>query len=351
MSIIIKEADLEKDQDVMIATLNKNRESQTDVKRYEWLYKANPSGKARAWLAVDDKTGDVAGFTSVIPRTMHVFGEEMICWNCSDFSINKKYRTLGVAIKLRRAAKECIDNNIVPFLYAHPNDRMKLIHIKVGHSIIGEMMRFVKILKVDKKVHKLIKNRIFSNCFSSIGNVLLNLMDKKHKRNPFYEFKIHKDTGFIFDNQFDRLFEEGVGSKGICGIRNSRYLNWRYMENPLYTIETAMIRKRGKLAGYIIYLIEDGVAIFKDVFSIENEEIKKNLIGNWIDHLKERGIYSISAIFLNTSKWIKIFEDFDFVKRPEDASSVIVYPNPTNKFANRLLNSENWYMTVGDRDV
>ncbi len=351
MSIVIKEADLEKDQDVMIATLNKNRKSQTDVKRYEWLYKANPSGKARAWLAVDDNTGDIAGFTSVIPRMMHVFGEEMTCWNCSDFSINKRYRTLGVAVKLRRAAKECVDNNIVPFLYAHPNDRMRVIHVRVGHNEIGKMVRFAKLLKVDQKVHKLIKNRIFSNCISAMGNILLNYKFKKHKDSSLYEFKVYKDTGFIFDNQFDRLFEEGIDIKGIYGVRSSSYLNWRFIDTPLYSTETAVIKTKDKLAGNVIYLIEDGVAIFKDVFSIENEEIKKNLIGNWIDHLKESGIYSISAIFLNTSKWIKIFEDFGFVKRPEETSSVVVYPNSTNKFATQLLNAENWYMTVGDRDV
>ncbi len=215
MSIIIKEADLEKDKDIMIATLNKNRKSQTDVKGYEWRYKENPGGKARAWLAVNDNTGDIAGFTSVIPRKMYVFGEEMICLNCSNFSINKRYRTLGVAIKLRRAAKECVDNSIVPFLYAHPNGRMRVIHLRVGHSEIGIMVRFAKLLKVVQKVQKLIKNNIFSNYFSTMGNIILNFKFKKYKDNSFYEFKVYKDTGFRFDNQFDRLFEEGVDTKGI----------------------------------------------------------------------------------------------------------------------------------------
>ncbi len=184
-----------------------------------------------------------------------------------------------------------------------------------------------------------------------MGNILLNYKFNKYKDSSLYEFKVYKDTGFIFDNQFDRLFEEGVRSKGICGIRNSRYLNWRYIENPLYTIETAMIRKRGKLAGYIIYLIEEGVAVMKDIFSIKDEEVEMNLVCKWIQYIKEKGVYSISAIFFNTNRWIKIFEDFGFISRPEDTSSVFVYTNPTNKFANRLLNSENWYMTAGDRDV
>lgn len=351
MTIIIKEANLEKDKDIMISTLNENRKTDTDVKRYEWLYNANPYGKAKAWLAVDDKTGDVAGFTSALPRLMYVFGEEMICWNCCDFSINKKYRTIGVAIKLRRAAKECVDNNIVPFFYAHPNDKMKLIHMKVGHKEIGKMVRFAKVLKVDRKVQKLVKNHIILNCLSSIGNVLLRLTDKKYKHNSHYEFKIYKNSDFRFDDQFDRLFKERADSKSIYGVRSSKYLNWRYIDNPLYSTETAKIKIKDRLAGYVIYLIEDGVAVLKDVFSIENEEVQRNLIGNWIKYLRDREIHSISAIFLNTSKWIKLFENFGFVKRSEETSSVIVYPNSTNKYATQLLNAENWYMTVGDRDV
>ena len=101
----------------------------------------------------------------------------------------------------------------------------------------------------------------------------------------------------------------------------------------------------------IIYLIEDGIAVLKDIFSIEDEEVKMNLVSGWIHFMKDKDIYSMSATVLNSNKWIRILKNLGFVNRPADTSSVIVYPNNEYKFAKQLLNAENWYMTVGDRDV
>ena len=44
-----------------------------------------------------------------------------------------RYRAGGAAIALRRAARTAVDQGVRPFLYAHPNERMLQIHIRVGH--------------------------------------------------------------------------------------------------------------------------------------------------------------------------------------------------------------------------
>lgn len=349
MGISINEVDIDKDLEIMADILNETRELQTDIRRFEWLYKENPAGTARAWLAVNDKNGDVAGFTSVIPRKMLVSGEEMMCWNCSDFSIRKKYRTLGIAVKLRKSAKECVNNNVIPFLYAHPNDRMKVIHMKAGHFEIGKMIRFAKMLKVDKKIEKRVGTSFFSRWLSATGNLLLDLTEKKHKGLSHVEFEIHKGDEFRFDEEFDRFFKAVVDSRTIFGIRESSYLNWRYIENPVCMHEVAIIRNRGKLAGYIIYFVEDEITFIKDILCVEDEEIKSFLVSSLIQNHKDRNINSMSVTFLETNKWIRIFREFGFMSR--ESSSVIVYPNPENKFADYLLDADNWYMTVGDRDV
>ena len=33
------------------------------TRRYEWLYRANPHGVARSWLAIERATGDAVGVT------------------------------------------------------------------------------------------------------------------------------------------------------------------------------------------------------------------------------------------------------------------------------------------------
>jgi len=351
MSIKIIEANVEKDIDLFVSLLNHNRTRTAGRDRFEWLYLQNPFGRAKAWLAKDEKDGSVVGFTAVFPRAIRVMGEDTICWNCGDFSIDKKYRSLGVALKLRKAAKECVDKNEVSFLYAHPNDKMKIIHMKAGHHKLGEMVRYTKLLKTDRKVQEVVSNRILLGILITVGNVAMRWADKKHKIASNHEFVIYKkNAGFRFDEQFDRLFKDNADNQLICGIRNSEYLNWRYIDNPLYSTEVAVIVIGNKLAGYIVYFIENSVAVFKDIFCINDETIKKDIVSCWIQSMRERDVHSISVIFLDTNRWIKVFQDFGFVKR-EGTSSVFIYPNSQYKFANYITNAENWYMTVGDRDV
>src|SRR5688572_834038 len=102
MKIAIVEANLESDLELMRDALNANRTRQATAERFRWLYLHNPDGRARAWLARDEATGETAGFTAVFPRRIRPAGSSspVTAWNCGDFSIHQRYRVGGVAVKL-----------------------------------------------------------------------------------------------------------------------------------------------------------------------------------------------------------------------------------------------------------
>ncbi|NIU02668.1 MAG: GNAT family N-acetyltransferase [Nitrosopumilaceae archaeon] len=131
MGYIVKDVDIHKEKHLLLNILKANRERPEFPyeQRFDWLYYDNPFGEARAWIIWDEAHDYPAGFTAVFPRKVLVNHKEYICWNCGDFSIEKKYRSLGIAVKLRKAAKECVDRGMVPFLYAHPNNRMVHVHL------------------------------------------------------------------------------------------------------------------------------------------------------------------------------------------------------------------------------
>lgn len=344
MGILIKEADLDKDKDILIETLNKNRKNPVEEDRYIWLYKKNPYGEAKAWIVVNEESGEVGGFTAVFPRAVKVENQEVICWNCGDFSINKKYRSLGVAIKLRKVAKECVDKGIVPFLYAHPNDKMLVVHLKVGHTVIGKMVRYAKLLKVDSKLEER-WGRNFT-WLSKIINPVMKFTSPEIFRRRKYEFSITKDG---FGEEFDSFFDEIKGNYPVLGVRSAKYLNWRYIENPLYNVETIILRESNHIVGYIIFLTEDGVVHIKDSLYI-NDEVGIELLSDLIIELRNRDVYSISISLLNTNPFINILRRLGFSLRP-DASSVIIHANASFKLAHTVMDGRKWFMTVGDRDV
>jgi len=346
--IRVIEADVEKDISLFLNMLNRNRTVRVEQNRFEWLYLDNPQGKARAWIVVDEKTDTAVAFTSVLPRMVKVDGKEILCWNCCDFSVDKKFRTLGVAVKLRRMAKEGVDNGEIEALYAHPNDRMKLIHDRVGHPCIGKMNRYVKVLRGDRYLKKVARSRLLLSLANPIVNFFLKVKDLSVTIDKHYTSETLVDKPY--DSEYDRLFEQASEAYKIIGDRRSAYLNWRYIRNPLYRTERIIIRDNGKLAGYVIFYIEDGIAVLKDILCTADDKAMSTLMGSWIKLLRRRGVDSISIGIMDKNPLISKLKKIGFRQRT-DGSSVYAYAGEDTDIGSLWTNGSNWYMTVGDRDV
>ncbi|MFH1898223.1 MAG: hypothetical protein ABH886_08320 [Candidatus Desantisbacteria bacterium] len=348
MGILIKRVDLDKDKGILISLLNENRRVATDERRYEWLYRQNPYGEAIGWVAFDEKNDEPVGFTVITPRLVRVKGKDVICWNCGDFSIHKKYRTLGVAVKLRKMARDGVDAGVVPFLYAHPNDRMLVVHQRVGHPVIGQMVRYAKVIRLNKKMQDMLKYKVIADALSGLGNPLLKLMGKEqwYCRGYSLDFGVNIE----YTEEFDALFNQVSKQYAVCVVRNAKYLNWRYSASPLYKMTTMMLRKNGNLCGYLIYYHEElDVVHIKDVL-YENDAVARHLMGVLISKLREQGVCTISVGLLSSNPFIEILMFFGFSQRLE-VSSVIVYPNSSFEYADMVKDAQNWFMMVGDRDV
>jgi hypothetical protein len=347
MSVNVFEADVRQDLDIFVDLLNRNRDHDVERKRFEWLYLNNPHGRARAWIVKDEKADQAVAFTCVLPRFMYIDGEKTLCWNCGDFSVDKKFRTLGIALKLRRKAKDSVDSGEIAAFYAHPNDRMKVIHQKVGHYELGTMQRYVKLLRVDRHLEKKVNNRLVTGFFSAVINLGLKV---RYFRYPKGNFDVRFEGHQKFDSEYDGLFQDVMRKFGVIGDRSALYLNWRYYQNPLYKTERVVLRKDGRLCGYVIFYIENGIAIFKDILCVNHDEALQTLLNAWIEMLRKRKIYSISAIIMDSNPVLFCFKKAGFVTRPE-TSSVFAYAQQKNPIAEKWLNKDQWYMTVGDRDV
>jgi len=349
MPIQVIEADIKKELSTFTALLNRNRAKAVKDERFEWLYLDNPSGHAKAWFVVDEKSGDKVAFTCVLPRMVKVDGKAVLAWNCGDFSVDKKFRTLGVAMKLRRKAKEAVDSDLVPAFYAHPNDRMKAVHESVGHVCIGKMNRYVKLLRADRQIKKRIKNEALQRIAQILGNTVLWLDDLRIQ-NHDREHTIACVKNEVFGPEYDALFETVSKNYRVIGDRSASYLNWRYHRNPLYKTDRFEIRKKGILKGYILYYIQDGVTTFKDLLCVQETNTQRCLLEKWIAFLRQEKVISISANLMNKNPMLPLFKSLGFKQRP-DESSVFAYAKKGTTIQKVWLNGKNWYMTVGDRDV
>ncbi|HET9265666.1 MAG TPA: hypothetical protein VFO14_21625 [Vicinamibacterales bacterium] len=337
MGICIREADLDQELPLLMGTLNDNFRMQLPIDRFRWLYLDNPDGRAVAWLAIDEGSGEIVGSTAVTPRRIRLGrARQVVAWNCGDFSIRPRYRTMGVALKLRRAARDAVDAGARPFLYAHPNDRMLPVHLKVGHSPLGRMVRHARRMRMETGW----------GVVDAVGSVGLQWMGRELfvRRREELEL-LTSDAG----QEFDDLYERAFARLGTALVRDAAYVRWRFQRMPVDSHELIVSRRGSALTGYLAFAVQDRVAHVKDWLTAD-DAARDQLFAGFIRDMGRRDVRSISVIALETHPDLPAWRRFGFFVRPESSTAITYVPE---SFPDRTEVSapQAWYMTVGDRDV
>ena len=351
MGVSIRLIDFDSDRASIIDLLKRNRNLSKDYpysERYDWMYLKNPHGSATGWIVIDEASNNAVGFTVALPREMSVSGKRVVAWNCADFSIDTKFRTLGIAAKLRRGARRAIDEGKYPFLYAHPNDRMLVIHQRVGHTPFSQMQRYAKLINVESKLESMkTKGGSIAKLVSPAANQVLDYVDKLRSTKHSYDIELHEDMKFTED--FTDFFNAVESNYKVWGVRDATYLNWRYHSNPIYRADVALARKNKKIIAYIIYTLNDRGALIRDIVTSEPDALP-GLISELSRWLRKRPkCESISFIAEKSNPCLRQLTKLGFHPRPE-TSTTVVHAFVNFQFKSLVYEPSNWFMTVGDRD-
>jgi hypothetical protein len=74
-----------------------------------------------------------------------------------DFCIHEDYRILGPALQLQRACLADIDPETIAFSYDFPSARMLAVYKRLHIDPLGNICRFAKPRRIDRKIEELVK--------------------------------------------------------------------------------------------------------------------------------------------------------------------------------------------------
>jgi hypothetical protein len=155
----------------------------------------------------------------------------------------------------------------------------------------------------------------------------------------------------VFDQRFDELFRKSTeGFRGVIGVRDSRYLNWRYSANPVYQTQMLAAERDDKLAAYALFVEEDGTAAIKDIFPMHCPDLVRDVLGELIRLGYQRGWRSIGMTLLESNPVLAVLAGLGFRPRAE-TSLMYAYCPADRPWAEAVLDQGQWLLTVGDRDV
>jgi hypothetical protein len=345
MNLVVRPANLESDRELLIETHFRYLTSLSDDFRYDWLYRRNPHGEARAWVAIDREHDTVVGAVSAFPRRIYLNGREELGWVLGDFCINDRYRSLGPAVQLQQACLAEVHSGTLAFFYDFPSTSMIAVYKRLRINPFGQMLRLTKPLRVDRKIRKFIKIPMLARGMSAVGNLLLALSDRTPSDHGTLTISLHEGE---CGEEFSALSEEFARGYGVCIKRSAKYLNWRYLTNPLRRYELLTARCDGTLLAYAVFTHDGEDAMVVDLFGIEEPGIISALVDRLVALLRKRGMITVNTPLLEAHRWVPLLQYLGF--RIRESSPVVVYT--TSRFpANRsILDNTGWFLLHGDRD-
>jgi len=104
-----------------------------------------------------------------------------------------------------------------------------------------------------------------------------------------------------FDSEFERLFDQCATGYRVLGVRDSEYLNWRYLAAPRRRQIPYAARSSGKLIGMAALEVFRDRAEIIDLFTFPQEAYLDGVLNALIAKAREKGCCVLTATCMSGS--------------------------------------------------
>jgi hypothetical protein len=336
--------DLDADRDTAVALLSKYVNPMYDRRRFDWLYRQNPAGTGRLWVAVDGSSGDPIGTAGAFPRRMYVGGKTVLAWVLGDFCVTEQHRTLGPALQLQRACLQDLATEDVPFCYDFPGHSMEAVYRRLGISPRGQLLRLARPLRARRKLEQRWGASLPVRTASAVADLLLGVGVRQARAT---DVVVAAHTGPC-DDEFTALARLAGPCYGTCVVRAADYLDWRYRWNPIRRHEIVTARLRGRLAAYAVLTRAGDGATIVDLFGIPDPVVVRSLVQQLLSLLWKQGCSTVSVSLPEFHVLTRWFRRLGF--RPRAAAPVVLYAPENSTVGAEVIKRADWFLSDGDRD-
>lgn len=328
---------------------------------YVWLYQNNPSGPSQVWLAIDKKTGITVSARPIFPWRMKILDEELIVTQAGDALTHPDYRRRGIFTALVKATWSDLREQGIPLTYSFSNDGSLSVYRKVkigpekhtGCHEIGFLRRMVKPLQSEELLANTFGKNSLSKHLGRLLDLLIGFLTESiawDRSRPLTISEIRQ-----FDYRFDLLWKRVSRCFTVIGVRDSTFLNWRYIDTPRRKHTVLSVEERGEVQGFAVFEVEQSTGSVKqaclvEVFAIPDSGITRSLLTAVAKYCRERGVSRMIAWALEGSDYAKTLQRVGFIAR-RDRISFAVHIHTNVPYSAILLDSKNWFITLGDRDM
>lgn len=214
---------------------------------YRWMYQANPAGRAIVHSARHQEK--VVSSFAVAPKKVQVEGREMVVGKTMDMFTDPAYQGKGLIKQCTNAVFEEAKAAGIHGWYVTPSpNSYPIFKGKWGYREDLQLVYRSRILDFSRVLPAAVKPALLGRLAGSIVGTATRLLPHSPVRLPD-GYEAHELQRF--GPEVDALWTKVAGDYRVALVRDSKYLNWRYVDNP-DSYRTYGLRLGGELVGLVV---------------------------------------------------------------------------------------------------
>ncbi|MFZ5519253.1 MAG: GNAT family N-acetyltransferase [Candidatus Zhuqueibacterota bacterium] len=310
---------------------------------YHWMYYQNPAGNAFVFGARHE--GRLISCFAMAPKWFKIDRSELLCGKTMDMFTHPDYQGLGLMNILASKVFETAQKSGITFWFVTPSKNSYPIFLNKWQYVESfELTYRFSVLNFKPLLEKLITPSAFSRIIGTMINATrsMNVLPK----NSIKQIEVHPVNEFT--EEVDILWANFHLNHPVIQIRNSKYLNWRYLANP-DSYEVYDFKKAGALIGIIVLkqTIRNGLRIGEIVdylFLDNNKQILRMMLIWAKRHFQKAGCAVVQCWVINSSLMEKKIMNAGLKKKRKQLK-ILLSPNVPSS---SVYDKNNWFITQGD---
>jgi hypothetical protein len=328
----------------------------TNSDYWEWKYFKNPVGRAFSTLALIN--GKIVGQLGAIPARFSVGGREVIGAQEVDAAILEDHRRFDVFLHMIALGKKFYLNANVEFSFGFSNEHTT----EIGQALLqkkkfGPIPRLVKVLDIGPLLRQRFSMNTLSRILSPAGNIMLRII---HSEKITIPEGMQIERVNRFDGRFDTFWNRIKEDYPVMMVRDSTYLNWRYVDAPHVNYEIFCLEKIGsnEIIGFMVLGEEQNDYLTGQIFDIVTprdvyDTITSCLLRFALNRFRKKKAAKVNCWMFSHCHVYPELTKMGFIPREKKGRDFLfqsINLQDPEISPELLENRENWYVTKGDSD-
>jgi hypothetical protein len=310
---------------------------------YHWMYFRNPAGKAIVYCARHN--GKIIGSFAMAPKKMQINGKYFLCGKTMDMFTDPAYQGLGLMTQLANRVFESSKKQQLNLWYVTPSkNSYPIFKNKWKYIESFEITYMMKFLEISPLLESKIKSKVVSNIVGFPIKQIQKLGRLFSKSLSNYAI----EEIYEFDIEADKLWENINKNLKISLLKNSEYMNWRYVDNPDdYSIFA--FKRDGQLQGLLIlkFTVRRGLKVGEIVDYVcdaEDYNLRQSMFKYAIKYFRDNDCAVCQSWVIDGSEMEKEIRKSG-IGYKRNKLKFLLSPDSSIK---QFYEKQNWMITQGD---